>query len=141
MSPFLLLDYAGPASFTPTTDQRGVGEHPHRGFETVTIVYRGEPDADYRMASSEARRHRVVKGCRRDLLCRADQPASSRRFRHRTMPGLSRFCERSAEYVSSKCQFQPPLPRLAARRCNKQHRQASPHYFLKGLDANRRARA
>ena len=42
MSPFLLLDYAGPASFTPTTDQRGVGEHPHRGFETVTIVYRGE---------------------------------------------------------------------------------------------------
>src|ERR1700752_3430033 len=42
MSPFLLLDYAGPASFTPTTDRRGVGEHPHRGFETVTIVYRGE---------------------------------------------------------------------------------------------------
>jgi quercetin 2,3-dioxygenase len=42
MSPFLLLDYAGPSSFTPTTDRRGVGEHPHRGFETVTIVYRGE---------------------------------------------------------------------------------------------------
>ena len=42
MSPFLLLDYAGPASFTPTTGRRGVGEHPHRGFETVTIVYRGE---------------------------------------------------------------------------------------------------
>ena len=42
MSPFLLLDYAGPASFTPTTDRRGVGEHPHRGFETVTIVYQGE---------------------------------------------------------------------------------------------------
>ena len=42
MSPFLLLDYAGPVSFTPTTDQRGVAEHPHRGFETVTIVYRGE---------------------------------------------------------------------------------------------------
>ena len=42
MSPFLLLDHAGPASFTPTSDQRGVGEHPHRGFETVTIVYQGE---------------------------------------------------------------------------------------------------
>src|ERR1700752_4972628 len=42
MSPFLLLDYAGPLSFTPTTNRRGVGEHPHRGFETVTIVYRGE---------------------------------------------------------------------------------------------------
>jgi redox-sensitive bicupin YhaK (pirin superfamily) len=42
MSPFLLLDYAGPANFPPTTQRRGVGEHPHRGFETVTIVYQGE---------------------------------------------------------------------------------------------------
>ena len=41
MSPFLLLDYAGPAQFEPTTKRRGVGEHPHRGFETVTIVYQG----------------------------------------------------------------------------------------------------
>jgi redox-sensitive bicupin YhaK (pirin superfamily) len=42
LSPFLLLDYAGPASFPPTEHRLGVGEHPHRGFETVTIVYQGE---------------------------------------------------------------------------------------------------
>ncbi|RDL48272.1 Quercetin 2,3-dioxygenase [Ensifer sp. M14] len=43
-SPFLLLDYAGPTEFAPTSRPRGVGVHPHRGFETVTIVYRGEVD-------------------------------------------------------------------------------------------------
>jgi hypothetical protein len=42
VSPFLLLDYAGPAYFPPTDLRLGVGEHPHRGFETVTIVYDGE---------------------------------------------------------------------------------------------------
>jgi redox-sensitive bicupin YhaK (pirin superfamily) len=42
LSPFLLLDYAGPAAFAPAVRPRGVGEHPHRGFETVTIVYSGE---------------------------------------------------------------------------------------------------
>ncbi len=42
LSPFLLLDYAGPHDFSPTHQRRGVGEHPHRGFETVTIVYQGE---------------------------------------------------------------------------------------------------
>ena len=41
-SPFLLLDYAAPRRFEPTAQRRGVGEHPHRGFETVTIVYAGE---------------------------------------------------------------------------------------------------
>ena len=42
LSPFLLLDYAGPYTFPAGSDKRGVGEHPHRGFETVTIVYAGE---------------------------------------------------------------------------------------------------
>lgn len=42
LSPFLLLDYAGPHHFPAGTGKRGVGEHPHRGFETVTVVYSGE---------------------------------------------------------------------------------------------------
>jgi len=44
LAPFLLLDHAGPADFEPTDRQRGVGWHPHRGFETVTVVYDGEVD-------------------------------------------------------------------------------------------------
>jgi len=40
--PFLLLDYAEPHEFPPAEAKRGVEEHPHRGFETVTIVYQGE---------------------------------------------------------------------------------------------------
>ncbi len=42
MSPFLMLDYAGPAEFPSAAERKGVGSHPHRGFETVTIVYEGE---------------------------------------------------------------------------------------------------
>lgn len=42
LSPFLLLDYAGPHTFPAGSGKRGVGEHPHRGFETVTVVYSGE---------------------------------------------------------------------------------------------------
>jgi redox-sensitive bicupin YhaK (pirin superfamily) len=41
-TPFLLMDYAGPLNFQPAYKRRGVGEHPHRGFETVTIMYSGE---------------------------------------------------------------------------------------------------
>jgi redox-sensitive bicupin YhaK (pirin superfamily) len=42
LSPFLLLDHARPMDFAPAAQPRGVGVHPHRGFETVTIVYAGE---------------------------------------------------------------------------------------------------
>lgn len=41
LSPFLLLDYGAPEVFAPSEQRRGVGQHPHRGFETVTIAYQG----------------------------------------------------------------------------------------------------
>jgi redox-sensitive bicupin YhaK (pirin superfamily) len=44
LSPFLLLDHAGPHDFAPSSQPRGVDWHPHRGFETVTVVYDGEVD-------------------------------------------------------------------------------------------------
>ena len=44
INPFLMLDYAGPAHFPPSDQPRGVEEHPHRGFETVTIAYQGSVD-------------------------------------------------------------------------------------------------
>ena len=59
LSPFLLLDYAAPpSSYRPSTP-RGVGEHPHRGFETVTIVYRG----DWSTATPPAPRHHWPGRC------------------------------------------------------------------------------
>jgi redox-sensitive bicupin YhaK (pirin superfamily) len=42
ISPFLLLDYAAPYTFAPSKTPKGVGQHPHKGFETVTIAYQGE---------------------------------------------------------------------------------------------------
>ena len=42
LSPFLMLDYGAPNVFEPTNKKRGVGVHPHRGFETVTIAFQGE---------------------------------------------------------------------------------------------------
>ena len=43
MSPFLMFDYAPPKEFPPNARQpKGVGQHPHRGFETVTIAFNGE---------------------------------------------------------------------------------------------------
>lgn len=41
-TPFLMLDYGGPHDFAPAARPRGVDVHPHKGFETVTIVYEGE---------------------------------------------------------------------------------------------------
>jgi len=41
IDPFLMLDYAGPTEVAPSHRPRGVEEHPHRGFETVTIAYQG----------------------------------------------------------------------------------------------------
>ncbi len=42
LSPFILLDHFGPADFTPSEKRRGVDWHPHRGFETVTVLLEGE---------------------------------------------------------------------------------------------------
>ena len=58
VSPFLLLDFAGPHDFPATSQRRGVGQHPHRGFETVTIVYKGE--LEHRDSTGAPHRHLVL---------------------------------------------------------------------------------
>lgn len=42
VGPYILMDYAGPFTFEPATKPRGVDSHPHKGFETVTVVFQGE---------------------------------------------------------------------------------------------------
>jgi redox-sensitive bicupin YhaK (pirin superfamily) len=42
LSPWLMFDYAAPKEFSPSYERRGVGQHPHRGFETITIAFNGE---------------------------------------------------------------------------------------------------
>lgn len=42
ISPFLLMDYHAPYEYSPTDTPRGVGVHPHRGFETVTLAFEGK---------------------------------------------------------------------------------------------------
>lgn len=42
ISPFLMFDYGAPNTFQPSSKRRGVGQHPHRGFETVTLAFQGE---------------------------------------------------------------------------------------------------
>ncbi len=41
MSPFIMLDYNSKFVFPPSEHLKGVGVHPHKGFETVTIAYKG----------------------------------------------------------------------------------------------------
>ena len=60
LSPFLLLDYAAPYQFPPGKEKRGVGAHPHKGFETVTVAYQGE--LEHRQDASERQtRHEPPK--------------------------------------------------------------------------------
>ncbi len=42
ISPFIMIDYASPRNFPPSKSLKGVGKHPHRGFDTVTFAYQGE---------------------------------------------------------------------------------------------------
>lgn len=58
LSPFLMFDYAAPKDFPPTSRRRGVGQHPHRGFETVTLAFQGEVEH----ADSEGNRDVIGPG-------------------------------------------------------------------------------
>src|SRR5262249_49140572 len=70
LSPFLLLDYAAPHPFPPGQERRGVGGHPHRGFETVTVAYQG--GLEHRDSSGGGGKNGgggvQVRGARRALL-------------------------------------------------------------------------
>lgn len=59
MSPFLMFDYAPPKDFPPNYGKKlGVGQHPHRGFETVTLAFQGEVEH----ADSEGNRDVIGPG-------------------------------------------------------------------------------
>jgi len=53
MTPFLMFDYAAPKHFEPTRSKKGVGKHPHRGFETVTVAWQGEVEHGDHMGNSD----------------------------------------------------------------------------------------
>ena len=52
INPFLVLDHAGPTRVEPSDRPRGVDEHPHKGFETVTVLLQGEIEHRHSAGSS-----------------------------------------------------------------------------------------
>ena len=98
-SPFLLLDYAAPIRFEPTTERRGVGQHPHRGFETVTIVYAGE--VEHRDSTGNGG---VIGGT----------PARRRASRHHTSAKILRPTQKCPCIIAAR----PAEPRANNPRCS-----------------------
>jgi redox-sensitive bicupin YhaK (pirin superfamily) len=84
ISPFLMFDYAAPREFAATEEKRGVGPHPHRGFETVTIAFQGEVEITHR----QSRRDRAGR-CAMDDRSIRDYSRKFRRvnFEARRPPG------------------------------------------------------
>ena len=66
LSPWLMFDYAAPKEFSPSYERRGVGQHPHRGFETITIAFNGEVEHGDSVGNRDQRllrfRHQDVMG-------------------------------------------------------------------------------